>query len=111
MTERQLAGVLAPIPTPFDQATGEVAPVHLRQNVARLVAAGLDGIVLAGSTGEAPLLELDEQRRMITWVREVLPDQRWLVAGSGAESTRQAVTLTRAAAAAGADAVLVRPPA
>lgn len=111
MTEPWLAGVLAPIPTPFDRATGDVAPVHLRQNVARLVAAGLDGIVVAGSTGEAALLEPEEQRRIIAWVRDVLPDQRWLVVGTGAESTRQAVALTRAAAAEGADAVLVRPPA
>ena len=48
MTERQLAGVLAPITTPFDSATGEVAPVHLRHNVTRLVAAGLGGVVVAG---------------------------------------------------------------
>lgn len=111
MTERQLRGVLAPITTPFDHATGEVAPVHLRQNVTRLIAAGLDGVVVAGSTGEAALLEPDEQRRMVGWVREVLPDQRWLLVGTGAESTRQAVALTCAAAAEGADAVLVRPPA
>ena len=110
MTARQLAGVLAPITTPFDQTTGEVAPVHLRDNVTRLVQDGLDGVVVAGSTGESALLEPDEQRRMVAWVRDILPDQRWLVAGTGAESTRQAVTLTRAAAAEGADAVLVRPP-
>jgi 4-hydroxy-2-oxoglutarate aldolase len=102
--------VLAPITTPFDSATGDVAPVHLRQNVVRLLAAGLDGVVVAGSTGEAALLDPDEQRRIVGWVREVLPDRSWLVAGTGAESTRQAVLLTRAAAAEGADAVLVRPP-
>lgn len=110
MTERQLAGVLAPITTPFDSATGEVAPVHLRHNATRVIEAGLDGVVVAGSTGESALLDPDEQRRMIGWVREVLPDQRWLLAGTGAESTRQAVALTRAAGAEGADAVLVRPP-
>lgn len=109
--ERSLAGVLAPVTTPFDRATGEVAPVHLRQNVVRLLEAGLDGVVVAGSTGEAALLDPEEQRRMVGWVREVLPDGRWLLAGTGGESTRQAVALTRAAAAEGADAVLVRPPA
>ncbi|HEX9283336.1 MAG TPA: dihydrodipicolinate synthase family protein [Gemmatimonadales bacterium] len=110
MTERQLAGVIAPITTPFDSATGEVAPVHLRQNVSRLVAAGLAGVVVAGSTGESALLDAEEQRRLVGWVREVLPDRAWLIAGTGAEATRQAVLLTRAAAAEGADAVLVRPP-
>ena len=107
---RQLTGVLAPITTPFDRATGEVAPIHLRDNVTRLVQDGLEGVVVAGSTGESALLDPDEQRRMVAWVRDVLPDQRWLVAGTGAESTRQAVALSRAAGAEGADAVLVRPP-
>ena len=110
MTAPRLAGVLAPITTPFDSSTGEVAPVHLRDNVLRVVRDGLDGVVVAGSTGESALLDPDEQRRLVAWVRDVLPDQRWLVAGTGAESTRQAVALTRAAGAEGADAVLVRPP-
>ena len=110
MTARQLAGVFAPIPTPFDSATGDIAPVHLRHNVVRLVEAGLDGIVVGGSTGEAALLDAEEQRRVIAWVRDALPDRSWLLAGTGAESTRQAVALTRAAGAEGADAVLVRPP-
>jgi 4-hydroxy-2-oxoglutarate aldolase len=110
VTTPRLAGVLAPITTPFDSSTGEVAPVQLRDNVARLVQDGLDGVVVAGSTGESALLDADEQRRMVAWVRDVLPDQRWLVAGTGGESTRQAVALTRAAGAEGADAALVRPP-
>jgi 4-hydroxy-2-oxoglutarate aldolase len=107
---RDLAGVFAPITTPFDLASGDVAPQHLKDNVARLFADGLDGIVVAGSTGEAPLLEPDEQRRAVGWTREVTPAGKWLIAGTGAESTRQAIALTRAAAKEGADAVLVRPP-
>jgi len=46
----------------------------------------------------------------VAWTREVTPEAKWLIAGTGAESTRQAIALTRAAAAEGADAVLVRPP-
>ena len=110
MTAVDLAGVFAPITTPFDIATGDVSPQHLKDNVARLLADGLDGIVVAGSTGEAPLLDPDEHRRVIAWTREVTPPSKGLVAGTGAESTRQAIALTRAAADEGADAVLVRPP-
>jgi dihydrodipicolinate synthase/N-acetylneuraminate lyase len=111
VTGRRFAGVLAPVTTPFDPATGDVAPVHLRQNLTRLLAAGLDGIVLAGSTGEAPLLESEEQRRLVAWARETVPRGRLLLVGTGAESTRQAIALSRSAATEGADAVLVRPPA
>jgi len=110
VTGRDLVGVFAPITTPFDIASGDIAPQQLKDNVARLFAAGLDGIVVAGSTGEAPLLDPEEQRRAVAWTRAVTPEAKWLIAGTGAESTRQAIALTRAAAAEGADAVLVRPP-
>ncbi|MEX2157733.1 MAG: dihydrodipicolinate synthase family protein [Gemmatimonadales bacterium] len=109
-TKQAFAGIYAPIPTPFDPATGDVAPLHLRQNISRLLLDGLDGIVVAGSTGEAPLLDPDEQRRLVAWAREAITDGARLIAGTGAESTRQTIALTQGAAAAGADAVLVRPP-
>jgi 4-hydroxy-2-oxoglutarate aldolase len=104
-------GVLAPLTTPFDAETGDVAPLLLRQEARDLVAAGLDGVVVAGSTGEAPLLDDAELVRAVGWLRDVVPEDRWLVAGTGTESTRAAARLAREAAAAGADAVLVRPPA
>ena len=110
MTATRVAGVLAPITTPFDPRTGDVAADRMRANVVALLDAGLDGLVLAGSTGEAPLLSAEEQRVLVAGVRDLIPEGRWLIAGTGAESTRAAIALTRAAAAEGADAVLVRPP-
>ena len=110
MTRPDLGGVFAPITTPFDVASGDIAPQHLKDNVARHFADGLDGVVVAGSTGEAPLLDPDEHRRAVAWTREATPQGKWLIAGTGAESTRQAIALTKGAAEAGADAVLVRPP-
>jgi 4-hydroxy-2-oxoglutarate aldolase len=103
-------GVFAPITTPFDAATGDIAPHLLQKNIARLVAEGVSGIVVSGSTGEAPLLDPDEQRRLVAAAREVLHDGASLIVGTGAESTRQTIALTKAAAAEGVDAVLVRPP-
>jgi 4-hydroxy-2-oxoglutarate aldolase len=103
-------GVFAPIPTPFDTATGDIAPERLQRNIGRLLGDGINGIVVAGSTGEAPLLDAAEQRTLIEAAREVISDGAWLIAGTGAESTRETVALSKSAAAAGADAVLVRPP-
>jgi 4-hydroxy-2-oxoglutarate aldolase len=102
--------VLAPIATPFQARSGDLDLEHTASNAQRLLADGLDGLVAAGSTGEAPLLDADEQRRLVAALRAVVPRDRWLFAGTGAESTRAAIVLTRAAAAEGADAVLVRPP-
>jgi 4-hydroxy-2-oxoglutarate aldolase len=106
---RRIAGVLAPVTTPFD-AAGDVATEAFRGNMERHMADGLHGVVVAGSTGEASLLELDEVRRLVAAARRAVPTDRWLVVGTGAESTRQAIALSRAAASEGADLVLVRPP-
>lgn len=107
---RRIGGVLAPIATPFQASSGDLDLDRTASNARRLLDDGLDGIVAAGSTGEAPLLEADEQRRLVAALRAVVPPGRWLLAGTGAESTRAAIALSRAAAAEGADAVLVRPP-
>jgi 4-hydroxy-2-oxoglutarate aldolase len=105
-----VAGILAPVSTPFDPATGELALDRATANARRLLADGLDGLLAAGSTGEAVLLDAEEQRRLVAALRSVVPRERWLLAGTGAESTRATIALSRAAAAEGADAVLVRPP-
>ncbi len=109
MTERP-RGLLVPVTTPFDPTTGDVAPVHLRDNARAVLAAGAAGIVAAGSTGEASLLSEAEFRQVVAWMRDVVPDGRWLVAGSGRESTRATIEACRVAAEAGADAALVRAP-
>ena len=109
MNERP-RGLLIPIATPFDSTTGEVAPVALRHNARALLDLGVDGILAAGSTGEAALLSDDEYRKVIGWLRDVVPEDRWLLAGAGRESTRATVLATQAATDEGADAVLVRPP-
>ncbi|GBD31294.1 4-hydroxy-tetrahydrodipicolinate synthase [bacterium HR33] len=108
--KRVLKGVLVPITTPFDAESGDVAPVALRQNARALLEAGAAGLVAAGSTGEAALLSEREFEQIVGWMRDVVPDERWLLAGAGRESTRGTIAACRAAAEAGADAVLVRAP-
>lgn len=111
MKPESLQGVIVPLTTPFDRETGDVAPVALRQATRELLGRGVHGVVVAGTTGEGPLLEEEEKVRLVDWLREIVPEDRWLIAGTGAESTRGAVRLSERTAAAGADAVLVRPPA
>jgi 4-hydroxy-2-oxoglutarate aldolase len=106
----KLAGVFAPITTPFD-TRGQVDPGPHAENVARLSAAGLDGFLVAGSTGEAPLLDPDEYGVLTAVTRKALPAGKTLLVGTGAESTRQAIALSKIAADQGADGVVVRAPA
>ncbi len=106
-----LNGILIPVATPFDAVTGELDPVALRANVRSWLEHPVRGVVVAGSTGEAVLLDRDERRVALEAVRDVVGPERLLVAGTGAESTRATHALTRDASDAGADAVLVQPPA
>ena len=106
-----LSGVLIPCTTPFDPVTGEVDLVGLRANFRNWLAHPIRGILVGGSTGEALLLEEDERAACLEGARDVIPDDRLLLAGAGAESTRATIRRCDVAAEAGADAVLVQPPA
>lgn len=109
MASSVLAGVLAPVVTTFD-GSGAVALDPFVANARQHLAAGLAGIVVAGSTGEAALLDEDERNALVEAVRPAIGTDRWLVVGIGAESTRLTVRRARLAAERGADAVLVVAP-
>ncbi len=111
MSATAVRGLLVPITTPFDPVTGAPAPVTLRANARTLLAAGAHGIVAGGSTGEAALLDEDEYGHVVEWLRDVVPEDRLLVAGAGRESTRATIAACQVAGDLGADAVLVRAPA
>ncbi len=96
------------MPTPFKD--GDVDPAAIRGNIRRWIGAGLGGVVALGTNGEASLLDDDECDLVVQTARGEVPDDRTLIAGVGRESTRATIAAARRAAAAGADAVLVRTP-
>jgi 4-hydroxy-2-oxoglutarate aldolase len=109
ITAAGLSGVFAPLPTPFDR--GDRLDVgRLRAGLDRWIASPLAGFVVLGSNGEAPLIDDTESERVVAVARELVPDNRPLVAGTGRESTQATVRATRRAAALGADAAMVRTP-
>jgi 4-hydroxy-2-oxoglutarate aldolase len=79
----------------------------LKQNLEFLNRYDLRGYVVLGSNGEFVFLEPEEKIKTIGIVRDLTPSGKLLIAGTGCESTRSTVRLTREAARAGADAVLV----
>lgn len=95
--------------TPFT-VTGALDVDGAQRLAARLVAEGCDGLVLNGTTGESPTTTDDEKTRLVTAVREAVGDRAALVAGVGTADTRHTVESALAAAAAGADGVLVVTP-
>ena len=103
-----LEGVFIPVPTPFRGE--EVALDRLKTNLARWNDTALSGYVLLGSTGEFPLLTESEKDRMLVAAREAIGGDKFLIAGTGAESTGATVRQTRRAAEIGADVAIVITP-
>lgn len=99
-----------PAATPFG-ADGAADPAAHKYNLARWLNTGVRGFVIGGSTGEAVLL--DESERTALWEasREATPSDRLLIAGTGAESLRATLRMSKTAADLGFDALLVQPPA
>jgi 4-hydroxy-tetrahydrodipicolinate synthase len=104
-----LQGVYAAIVTPFD-ANEEVDEAALRQVVEYVIDGGCHGILCCGGTGEFPHLLREEKTRVVRVVVEEAAGRVPVVAGTSACSTREALILSREAAEAGADAVMVTPP-
>jgi len=103
-----LAGILPPVATPF--VDDEVDLGAMRANCERWMRAGLRGILLLGTNGEAPLIRDEEAVRLVDAARDAIPADRVLLVGTGRQATRDVIALSRAVAAAGADAVLVLTP-
>jgi 4-hydroxy-2-oxoglutarate aldolase len=106
---QKLTGIFAPMTTPFDK-NGEADRAAFEFNCRAHMKAGLNGLVVAGSTGEAALLDGIERQSLVEWARREVPDDKLLIAGCGAESTRVTLDYIDRAAERGADAVLVVAP-
>jgi len=98
-------GVFTAIVTPFDRS-GEVDFERLKELVEWQIASGVAGIVPVGTTGESPTLDYEEHEKVIEVVIAAVHGRCRVIAGTGANSTDEALELTRRAKAAGADATL-----
>lgn len=98
------AGALTALVTPFRD--GRVDETALRELVDQQLAAGIDGLVPCGTTGESVNLSDDEYRQVVSVVVEQAAGRVPVVAGAGSASTHHTVALAQAAQAAGANGLL-----
>lgn len=108
MIQKQpFTGVYPAITTPFDE-NNEIDHGQVRSDVRRLEAAGVDGLVPAGSTGESATLTHKEHIELV----ETVVDEATVsvIAGTGSNATHEAVSLSQRAATAGADGLLLVSP-
>ncbi len=104
-----LKGIFPAITTPFD-SRGDVALEALRENVQQYNTTCVSGYVVLGSTGEAVMLSSEEGDQVLATARKAAATGMVLIAGTGAESTAEAIRKTNRAADLGYHAALVRTP-
>jgi 4-hydroxy-tetrahydrodipicolinate synthase len=100
-----LKGSLVAIVTPM-QDDGSLDLVRMRALVDWHAAQGTDGIVVVGTTGESPTVSYEEHCALIRAVVEQTAGRMAVIAGTGANSTSEAIELTQCAKSAGADYAL-----
>jgi 4-hydroxy-tetrahydrodipicolinate synthase len=105
MTKRVFQGSLVALVTPFRD--GKVDEATLKQLVEFQIRGGTDAIVPCGTTGESPTLDHAEHNRVVDVVVEAVGKRIPVVAGTGSNSTDEAISMTRHAKEAGADAALI----
>jgi 4-hydroxy-tetrahydrodipicolinate synthase len=108
MTTHLFEGVYPAMVTPFD-SDERIDFDQLQADARRLEAAGVDGLVPVGSTGESATLSHDEHVEVVEAVIDAVEDVP-VVAGTGSNNTREALELSQRAADAGADALLLISP-
>jgi 4-hydroxy-tetrahydrodipicolinate synthase len=101
-------GSFTALVTPFQ--SGSVDEKGFRALVDWQIAEGTNGLVPVGTTGESPTLSHDEHKRVVEWCVDQSRGRVPVVAGTGSNSTLEAIELSRHAEGAGADAVLVVTP-
>ncbi|MEM9483886.1 MAG: 4-hydroxy-tetrahydrodipicolinate synthase [Cyanobacteria bacterium P01_F01_bin.116] len=97
--------VLTAMITPFDQ-TGAVDYESARQLALHLVNHGTDTIVVCGTTGESPTLSWAEEYELFQVVKTTIRDRGKVIAGTGSNSTQEAIRATRKASELGLDGTL-----
>ena len=109
MITGKITGSIVALVTPM-RADGAVDHEALAKAVDRVIEAGSAAIVSVGTTGESATLDVDEHTDVIRRTIDVAAGRVPIIAGTGANSTTEAIHLTAAAKAAGADAALLVTP-
>jgi 4-hydroxy-tetrahydrodipicolinate synthase len=109
MTTARFGEVITAMVTPFER-DGSLDLDAARRLAAHLIDHGSDGLVLAGTTGESPVLSHDEKLGLFEAVVAEVGDRASIIAGTGTYDTEETVQLTTEAAGAGVDACLVVTP-
>ena len=108
MNKNQFSGVFTALATPF--SNGKVAYKDLEALLAHQLEGSIDGLVSVGTTGESPTLSHEEHIEVVRATVATVGGKVPVIAGTGSNSTKEAIQLTKEAEAAGADGFLIVAP-
>ncbi len=106
---KEFGRLITAMVTPFD-AQGKVDYQQAKNLARSLLDSGSDGLVVCGTTGEAPTLSVDEKLQMFAEVKSAIGNRGAVIAGTGNYNTRESQELTREAEKLGVDACLLTVP-
>lgn len=103
---KKLGRLITAMVTPFDEK-GEVNYEQAKKLALALLNSGSDGILVVGTTGESPTLIRDEELRLFSEVKSAVGERGTVIAGTGSNSTAEALATTKGAEQIGVDACLL----
>ncbi len=109
MNNARFSGVWTAIATPFADG-GAIDWSAFEKHLAHQAKGGVSGVVISGTTGEAPTLTVQEKISLVRKARALLPANIRVMAGSGGNSTAQSIELSKLCVEAGADSLLIVTP-
>ena len=103
---KNLGRLITAMVTPFND-DGSVSYEQAKRLALGLLNSGSEGLVVVGTTGESPTLVRDEELRLFTEIKSAIGERGSVIAGTGSNSTAEAIEATRAAESTGVDACLL----
>jgi len=103
---KKLGRLITAMVTPFDEE-GEVNYEQAKKLALALLNSGSDGILVVGTTGESPTLVREEELRLFSEVKSAVGERGTVIAGTGSNSTAEALATTKRAERIGVDACLL----
>jgi 4-hydroxy-tetrahydrodipicolinate synthase len=103
---KELGRLITAMVTPFDEK-GKVDYVRARKLALACLKSGSDGLVLSGTTGESPTLTHEEELKLYTEIKKAVGKKGTIIAGTGSNSTTEAIEATQGAEKIGVDACLL----
>jgi 4-hydroxy-tetrahydrodipicolinate synthase len=107
MSPFSLRGTFTALVTPFTEADASIDFPAYERHIEAQIAGGIDGLVPCGTTGESPTLSEDEKFALIQRAVQVAKGRSQVMAGIGSNDTKKALAQAKAAAEAGAQAVML----